>query len=54
MIIFRLSTLSLSLAIAVMTLGFANTAIAAKPVCPGPHPSCGDGGDPGREATLMG
>ena len=42
----RQSTLLLTLAIAVLTLGYANVSFAAKPVCPGTHPSCKDDPDP--------
>ncbi len=42
----RLSTFSLTLAIAVLTLGFTTPSLAGKPVCPGTHPSCKDDPDP--------
>ena len=54
MTILRLSTLSLTVAITAMTLGFANPAFAAKPNCdtnPG-HPSCGGGGGGDPEVTY--
>ena len=50
----RLSTLSLSLAIAVMTLGYVNVASAGKPTCPGDHPSCKEAGDDGYSVTIEG
>jgi hypothetical protein len=44
--ILRLSTLSLTAAIAVFALGYASPAFAPPPVCPGDHPSCkNDSGD---------
>ena len=48
----RLSTLSLTLAIGVMTLGYVNPSLA-KPECPG-HPSCKDdgGGSTGITYTV--
>ena len=48
----RLSTLSLTLAIAVMTLGYVNVASAGKPTCPGDHPSCKEAGDDGYSVTI--
>ena len=39
----RLSTLSLILATAVITLGYVDFASAGKPKCPGPHPKCDNG-----------
>ena len=46
MSILRLSTLSLTLAISIISLGFTNPAFAAKPDCDSDpsHPSCDDGG----------
>ena len=53
--ILRLSTLSLTLAIAVITLGYMNVASAAKPDCPGDHPSCKEaGGAAGYIVTIVG
>ncbi len=52
--ILRLSTLSLTLAIAVLTLGYVNVASAAKPICPGDHPSCKEAGDSGYKVTIEG
>ena len=54
--ILRLSTLSLTLAIAVMTLGYANVASAEPPDCtdPSSHPSCKDddtGGKPKNDTS---
>ena len=49
----RQSTLLLTLAIAVLTLGYANVSFAVKPVCPGTHPSCdGDEDPPGPAAVY--
>ena len=52
MTILRLSTLSLTVAIAVITLGYAVPSVAVKPVCPGPHPSCSGDNDPGVETPV--
>ena len=52
--ILRLSTLSLTLAIAMMTLGYVSVASAAKPICPGDHPSCKEAGESGYSVTIEG
>ncbi len=53
--ILRLSTLSLALVLTMMTLGFASSSFAKKPVCDPPqvppHPSCKDNGDGGDGST---
>ena len=44
---------TLTLALALTTLSYVDSASAAKPVCPGPHPSCdGDGGGGGVVDTY--
>jgi len=57
MIKIRLSTLSLTLAIAVITLGYVDPAFTAKPDCAhdNSHPSCSDdggGGEPAAQYTA--
>jgi hypothetical protein len=50
--ILRLSTLSLAIALAVITLSYANYSSAEKPgACPD-HPSCGGGGGSGGDAAA--
>ena len=52
--ILRLSTLSLTLAIAVFALGYVNPSFAGKPdKCPD-HPSCKDGGDAKYSVAISG
>ena len=52
--ILRLSTLSLTAAIAVFALGYASPAFAPPPVCPGDHPSCkNDSGDGDGDTEFM-
>jgi len=48
----RLSTLSLILATAVITLGYVDYASAGKPKCPGDHPKCNKGDDDNEEPPV--
>ncbi len=48
----RLSTLLLTLGVAVLTLSYANVSFAVKPVCPGTHPSCNGDEDPPGPAAV--
>ena len=52
--ILRLSTLSLTLAIAVMTLGYVDSASEAKkPTCSGPHQKCNNGDDDNEDPPVL-
>jgi len=53
MTISRVSTLSLGIVFAVFALGYASPAFAARPVCPGDHPSCKDDSGSGDGDTVF-